>query len=60
MNGCTNFNETSVSCLEHLCVQKDLFTSVDSLHKNKFSTFNSINSHYIYNSITSIIGIDIE
>jgi hypothetical protein len=49
MNGSTNLDETHISCVEHteVCVQKDLFNSVDSLHRKIFSTLNVKNRYFI-------------
>lgn len=46
----------------YVCVQKDFCTSVHSLHRKIFSMLNVANRHrpLIYNSVTFLIGIDVE
>jgi hypothetical protein len=62
MNVLMDLNETPVSCADRTCVraQNDLLSSVDSLHRNKFSSYKVRNMHFTFNSVIFIIRIDVE
>jgi hypothetical protein len=51
VNGSTDLNEIQISCVEYtqLCVQKDLFTSVEVLKIKIFSILIVNNRHFTYN-----------
>jgi hypothetical protein len=57
-----DLNATHVCCAgpNYERVQNDLFSTVDSLHTKTFSVSKVKNMHFIYNSATLIIGLDVE